>query len=215
MDLGRPFDLIAHPAQGAALAVLAGADNGFTPPQVQRIAGRFSVDGIRRALERLSALGVVTSERMGNATCYRLNRDHLAAEAIISLARIRQRFINLVAAEIAGWPVGPEYAALFGSAARDSMRPDSDIDVFIVRPDDVDPDDKGWLVQLDMFTDAGRRWTGNPVNVLEFSASEATANARAGDRVLDDISREGIVLHGPAQYLSAGKRTVHGQHEMR
>lgn len=215
MDLGHPFDLIAHPAQGAALAVLAGADDGFTPPQVQRIAGRFSVDGIRRALERLSALGIVTSERIGNATNYRLNRDHLAADAIISLAEIRRRFIRRLSAEIAAWPVAPEFAALFGSAARGSMRPDSDIDVFVVRRDEVDPDDVGWLAQLDAISGAGRRWTGNPVNVLEFSASEAASNARAGDRVLSDISRDGIVLNGPDGYLSAQKRIEHEHHQMR
>jgi hypothetical protein len=94
------------------------------------------------------------------------------------------------------------------------MRTDSDIDVFLVRPDDVDPDHERWLAQLETITEKGRMWTGNAVNVLEFSESEIAANIRAGDRVLGDIERDGIVLHGPVHFLSQQKRHTRGYQEV-
>ncbi len=208
MDLRHPFDVVAHPAQGAALSVLAGADAAFTPPQVQRIAGQFSVDGIRRALERLTEQGIVDSQRTGNAISYRLNRAHLAAPAVLSLASLWDEFLRRMTDSIAAWERAPVFACVFGSSARGEMRATSDIDVFLVRRDAIQLDDDDWLSQCEALTAAGRSWTGNVVNILEFSETETLEGLAMQDSVLDDIERDGISVSGPPRYIQNLRRRL-------
>lgn len=57
--------------------------------------------------------------------------------------------------------------SLFGSAARGEGGVESDIDLFVVRPEDVDEEDPGWRAQLAELERAGTSWTGNHVAVAE------------------------------------------------
>ncbi len=211
MDLGRPFTVISLSVDGSALTVLAGADQGFTPPQVHLLAGEHSEDGIRRALERLTTQGIVIGDRVGNATTYRLNRRHLAAKPIIAIASLRAHFLSHLRDEIGSWAVPAIYAALFGSAARSTMRADSDIDIFLVRPDTVEEGDAQWTRQTETLTENAHDWTGNRVNILEFSEVETADNQATNDRVLSDIETEGLTIHGPSRYLKRSRRRhAHG-----
>ncbi len=210
MDLGHPFKVISSSVDGSVLTVLAKADEAFTPPRVHELAGQYSEDGIRKALERLTRQGIVISNRVGNATNYRLNRCHLAAEPIIAIANLRGQFITQLQDEIRSWNPPPPYAALFGSAARSAMRVDSDIDIFIVRPDAIEVDDSQWMKQTETLTVNAYTWTGNNVHILEFSESETADNLAMDDPVLTDIATEGITLSGPRRYLTSRKRQAHG-----
>jgi predicted nucleotidyltransferase len=201
MELQSPFAIITPTVDGDALAVLARADDEFTAPQVQRLIGAHSVEGVRRALVRLSEQGIVEARRPSRTIYYRLNRAHLGAEAVVALAGLRSRLIGRLRERIAAWDPRPELAALFGSAATGTMRPDSDIDVFVVRPPGVDADHEGWRNQLELLTDDVAAWTGNDVRVLEYGADEVVAARRDGDVVLDDIATVGIALHGQLTYL--------------
>ncbi|WP_159440528.1 nucleotidyltransferase domain-containing protein [Tersicoccus phoenicis] len=69
----------------------------------------------------------------GRASLYRLNREHLAAPAIIELARLGDTLRERIAERIEGWAEQPVYAALFGSGARGEMTAASDLDLFILR----------------------------------------------------------------------------------
>ncbi len=195
MDLGRPLSVVTPTVDADVLAVLAGADAEFTPPEIHRLIGDWSEDGVRRALRRLVDSGVVDAERKGNAFLYRLNRRHLAADAIIELAGLRQRFIHRLQETLEAWTEPPAHAVLFGSAARREMRVDSDIDVFLVRPADV-TDDATWRAQLYALQERASAWTGNDLRILEYSESEIEAGLAAGDPVLADIGRDGIWLAG-------------------
>ncbi len=195
MDLGRPLSVVTPTVDADVLAVLAGADAEFTPPEIHRLIGDWSEDGVRRALRRLVETGVVAVERKGNAFLYRLNRRHLAADAIVELAGLRHHFIRLLQETLEAWAEPPAHAALFGSAARRQMRVDSDIDVFVVRPADA-TDDGTWRAQLYALQEQASAWTGNDVRVLEYSESEVEAGLAAGDPVLSDIRQDGIWLAG-------------------
>ena len=209
MELGRPFAVITPTVDGDVLGVLAHADKPFTPGEVQRLGGAWSESGIRKALSRLAEQGIVRAEKVGPVTAYRLNRDHLAAGPLIELADLRRTFITRLRSKIASWQVTAPFAALFGSAARGGMRPTSDIDVFVVRPDDAllsDADDAAdddagtlaatWGAQVSSLQHDASAWTGNDVRVLEMSRSEVRSGLEAGEQVLDDIRRDGIVLVG-------------------
>lgn len=206
MDLGRPLTVVTPTVDADVLAVLANAKRAFSGREVHRVVGRHSERGIRNVLDRLSDQGIVTRERVGAANLYALNRRHLAASHIEALAQLRAELFQRITQEVESWKSPAEYIAIFGSAARGDMRPDSDIDLLIVRPDPIDADDEPWQQQLEQLTQHVTEWTGNDTRSLEFSASEVTAGLAAGQRILDEIRADGIVLLGPRSYLRKPKR---------
>jgi predicted nucleotidyltransferase len=206
VELQHPFRVVTPTLDGDVLAVLARAEAEFTPPQVHGVLGRYSEDGVRRVLGRLAQQGIVEQRRAGQAVLYRLNRAHLAAPAVIALACLFDTLIERLRERIEAWPIACSYAALFGSAARREMRPDSDLDLFVVRPNDVDEDDEQWREQLDTLSHDLTSWTGNDARILEYSADEVRRGLRTRDGVLVDITAEGVRLAGPSGYLQRATR---------
>jgi len=203
VQLDRPLLVVTPTVDGDILAALARADAAFTGRGLHRLVGRHSADGVRRAAERLARQGVVDVTVVGPSKLYRLNRDHLAAAHIIAIANLREEFLDRVRRRLADWELPPAYAALFGSAATQSMREDSDIDVFVVRPDSAAGDDGDWAGQLGELAHDGSRWTGNDLRILEMSDAETKLGVVSNDQVLVDIRDHGIRLVGPAGYLRA------------
>lgn len=201
MDLARPLTVITPTVDADVLAVLGGATASFTGRQVHQIAGRHSERGVRNALHRLCQQGIVTRERVGPSDRYALNRAHLAAPHIEAIAHLRTEFLRRVSSEMDAWTVPPEFAALFGSAARGDMRPDSDIDLLVVRPHDIDVDDDRWRDQLSKLAGDVTAWTGNDARILELNAEETRTGLAAGEPTLSGIRDEGITLYGPSTYL--------------
>lgn len=202
MDLGHPLQVISPTVDGDVLMVLAGAEAAFTAPQVHRLIGEHSESGVRKSLGRLERQGIVRATRAGQAWLYELNRAHLAAPHVVALTGLRSALISRIREALAHWSSPPEYAALFGSAATGGMRTDSDIDLFIVRPDTTEPDDETWRTHLDEVASAVAAWTGNDAQILEYSATEVATAQRTGfERVLRDIAEHGIAVYGPERYL--------------
>jgi predicted nucleotidyltransferase len=63
------------------------------------------------------------------------------------------------------WPTQPIAAWLFGSAPRAEADTGSDIDILVVRPNQL-PDDETWQKQVDDLADQIRRWSGNRCETL-------------------------------------------------
>jgi predicted nucleotidyltransferase len=188
---------------GDVLAVLAQHDAAFTTGQLHRILVRPSPEGIRKVLQRLTSQGVVDSERVGNAFTYRLNREHLAAEYIIGLARMPQTLLNRLENRLESWEIAPIYAAVFGSAARGAMTADSDLDVLLVRPDQASSE--SWDVQVQELAADVTRWVGNDMRPLQFTAREV-AERGGNEPVLQDVLREGLTVAGSRDWLSGQLR---------
>jgi predicted nucleotidyltransferase len=203
MELHRPFRVVTPTVDGDVLAALARVESSFTPPQLHRVIGRHSEAGVRKALHRLAEQGLVRRRSAGRADLYELNRDHLAAPYVTAMAMLFDEFLRRAHDHLAKWGPRCEYAALFGSAARGEMQPDSDLDILIVRPTRVEADDPAWLDQLLQFERACTAWTGNDSRVLEWNAAEVRSGVRSGEPVLRDVLRDGIRLYGPSNYLRA------------
>lgn len=201
MQVQHPFRTVTPTLDGDVLAVLAGADAAFTPPQVHRLIGSRSEAGVRKVLRRLVEQGVVTDVRVGQAVSYRLNRDHLAAPYITGLAHLYHELLDRIRAELDGWKTPAVFVGLFGSLPRHEMRPDSDIDLFVARPDDVPGDDPDWRDQLDRLAERVTAWTGNDARVMELRHSEAQSAVQEGQQVFEDMRAVGVRLHGPTGYL--------------
>lgn len=202
MLLSHPLQLVTSSIDGDVLAVLARADQGFTPGEVQRLIGEHSIHGVRKALNRLTEQGIVRAERRRNATLYTFNHLHLAAKAITEIANARQILINRLREQLSDFTTTPTYAALFGSAARNDMRLDSDLDVFLVRPDYLDDAAlDAWERDVHELSQQATAWTGNDTRVLELSEREVTSGlANDNDPVLGSIRADGIHLAGPRSF---------------
>jgi predicted nucleotidyltransferase len=206
VELNRPLATVTPTLDGDVLAVLAQQEMAFTTGQLHRVLDGYSEEGIRKVLVRLARQGVVHSERIGNAYSYRLNLDHLAAGPIRELARMPQTLLLRLEARLKSWAYRPAYAAVFGSAARGTMRPDSDLDLLLVRPDGTPTDI--WEEQVSELVAEISRWTGNDAHPLEYTVSELVA--ASGERVLQDVLREGLTVAGRHAWLSRHLRSREG-----
>ncbi|QJY49592.1 nucleotidyltransferase domain-containing protein [Pseudonocardia broussonetiae] len=203
MQLNRPLAVVTPTLDADVLAVLARLDAPFTTGGLHRVLGAHSEEGIRKVLNRLSRQGIVDAQRAGPAFLYRLNRDHLAASAVVELANLASTFLARLEQRMARWESPPVYAAVFGSAATGTMTPQSDLDLLLVHPDDVSRE--VWDEQVDALLTDISRWTGNDAQLLEFSAGRL---AGAHDEpVLADVLQHGLTVAGDRDWL---KRKVRG-----
>jgi len=192
MRTQRPLGVVTPTVDGDVLTVLARADDWFTVGELRtRIGGR-SLEGIRRTLARLVEEGIVTSRSAGRTAIYRLNRSHLAAGAIMELARLDETLHERLVSTLESWKLRPGYAAMFGSAARGEMRAGSDLDLFLQRPEGPP---ELWHDQVSALVRDARAWTGNDPRVLEMTEAELRGAAPA-EPVLQSIVDEGIPLLG-------------------
>jgi predicted nucleotidyltransferase len=210
MQTQLPMRVIGPSIDGDVLNMLAQApDASFTSGQVQRMIARDpirrrSLPVIRQALQRLAGQGIVTADSTGTAPTYRFNAEHIAAPAVRDLARLRTLLLDRLTTTVEAWDVPPVYGAMFGSAARGEMRPDSDIDLLLIRPDESDEDT--WEAQTLDLGLAIRRWTGNPAELLVFTEMEVANHA--DERVLHDVVRDGLTFAGSPAWLRRGFQTL-------
>ncbi|MGB3444576.1 MAG: nucleotidyltransferase domain-containing protein [Actinophytocola sp.] len=204
MELSRPLATITPTLDGDVLTVLARHDATFTTGQVHRILVQPSEEGIRKVLRRLTGQGIVLSERVGNAFAYRFNRDHLAAQYIVGLARMQETFLARLEDLLESWRIPPVYAAVFGSAARGQMTTSSDVDLLLVRPRAAaEPD---WEGQVNDLATTVTRWLGNDTRVLEFAEDEIVMRGRE-EPVLNDVLQEGLTVAGRRSWLAKQLRS--------
>lgn len=145
-------------------------------------------------LHRMEGLGLVDVTRAGGANLYTLNRDHVAAEAVIVLTSLRQRLFQRIRDHLAGWTVASEGAAVFGSAARGDGTPESDIDLFVVRPEVVETDNGPWSDQVDDLAVAIRRWSGNPASIIQATRGEIQQMVERKEPIVAELRRDAVAL---------------------
>jgi hypothetical protein len=150
MRFSEPMSSVVPGLHGRVLGVLARTDRALTGRSVAALLhSPASPSGVQKVLDDLVSNGVVTAEPAGRARLYTLNRDHVAAAAIDQLARLRDVLLERIKAEAETWKIPAKAIWLFGSTARGQGDADSDLDLLIVRPDDVDDSEPEWLEQVE------------------------------------------------------------------
>jgi predicted nucleotidyltransferase len=196
VDLSRPIASVVPSLDGDVLMVLAGTTRPLTGREVSRLVRRGSWSGVRRVLHRLVDQGLVIAQEATPSLLYSLNRDHVATPAVIALAQLRTEFFDRIRAEISQWRISPVSAAIFGSAARGDGSTESDIDVFLVRADEVDEDDSEWRGQVAELSAAISRWSGNPASVIEVSAAEAGGLSERQATIAEELLHDAVNVSG-------------------
>lgn len=204
MRLQYPFEIITPTVDGDVLGVLAGADGWFESNSIHELIPTRSDEGIRKTLKRLVAVGIVEELTVGRSKAFRLNRNHLGAEPILQLANLKSRFYLRLAEAMRAWQYPPVYAALFGSAARNSMTTQSDVDLFLLQPDSVEL--SLWEQQVNELVSLATGWIGTEVRPLLYTESEIR-QLGSSETVLEFIATEGISIFGDRnQFLAAMRR---------
>lgn len=195
MDLSAPYRAVSPTVEGAVLMVLVGTTRPLTGREVGLLANR-SEAGVRRALRRLSEHGLITTQEAGRALLHTLNRSHVAAPAVERLAEMRSEFLGRLRAEVDEWSIKPVRVALFGSAARADGDTRSDIDLLVIRPEDVSEDDPTWESQLRSLSTAVLGWTGNHAAIAELPAADAVRLESGLLPIAQEIGRDAITIWG-------------------
>lgn len=198
MDARKPFAVVTPTLDGDVLARLALADAAFTAGQLRRLMPEGSIQGIRNVLNRLASQGIVTAAPVTDAAlAYRLNREHLAAPAVIALASLRSTLRERIEERFGTWLYPPRYAAIFGSWARGEATVSSDLDLFVVQPREV-PESE-WQSQVDALEADVTTWTGNDARALVMREGELPD--AAADALMSSIIAEGQTVFGSDAWL--------------
>lgn len=197
VDLTCPARAVVPSLDAEVLLVLAGTTMPLTGRQVHRLAEVGSQDGVRKVLLRLEEQGLVDVVEAGRANLYTLNRDHVAAPAVLALVGLRGRLFERIREAICAWSVQPVAAAVFGSAARGDGGVQSDIDVFVVRPEEVPDDDLRWSNDVAALGTAIRRWSGNSASLIQATPAQVASMISRGEPIVESLRRDAVSLFGP------------------
>ncbi len=197
VDVAHPYKAVCPSLDGDVLKVLAGTTMGLTGREVALLTGRSSHAGVLRVLNRLTEHGLVDRVDLNRAFLFTLNRDHLAYPAVVTLAGMRVALLDKLQEELEAWEIPPLHASLFGSAARGDGDARSDIDLFIVRAEEVDQEDPRWREQLSALESKISRWTGNRVAALEVPEGEVERLVAEDRPIIGELRADAIALAGP------------------
>ncbi|MFC0644499.1 nucleotidyltransferase domain-containing protein [Cellulomonas phragmiteti] len=207
MEWTMPERVFGPSLDTSVLFALWRAGTHLTGGQAYRLTATGSERGVRYALERLVAHGIVTSWSVGSANLYAVNHDHLSFPAVdaafralnpwTELARRVERLVaEVLPPDARGSGLRPPdvTVCVFGSVARGTAGPDSDLDLFVVVPDDAEG--SGYLVeQLEL---QGRSWTGQRVQVYLATHSDLARARAAGDPLIESLRADARRVLGPS-----------------
>jgi hypothetical protein len=196
VDPSNPLRTLAPTVDADVLLVLARTRKATTGAKTAHIAGR-SYAQVRHCLHRLVGTGLVLAESHGNSVSYLLNRDHVLAPVVEAAAGAAGTVEARITASVQGWTLPAAAVVLFGSFARRDGHDTSDVDLLLVRPDEVGEDDASWTAQRHDLAHAVRTWSGNTAQVVEMSATELTTALTREENLIPNLRRDGVVLAGP------------------
>jgi hypothetical protein len=193
MDLSKPATAVVPSADADVLTVVAGTTRALTGREIQRLSGR-SLQAVQNILKRMVAHGLLEVLEAGSAQLYRLNRDHVAADAAVALLDLRGRLFERIRQQLKQWPMPPAAAAVFGSAARGDGDPASDIDVLVVRPENVDETDRLWAGAVDDLARSILRWSGNRASIIQVTPAQISDMMHRNEPIVASLRRDSVLL---------------------
>ena len=101
-------------------------------------------------------------------------------------------------AALARWRPRPASVVVYGSVARGTAARTSDLDLLVVRPDGIRPDEAPWQEQVGELGERVRAWTGRHVSAVEMSRHEAAQGMVEREPFLVEADRDGWLIAGVA-----------------
>lgn len=193
MDLGNVgADLFGGP-EAALLRALSRLTRAVSGREATRLAGLPQTTA-RRALARLSKIGIVDAEEEPHSVRFSLNRHHVlwpAVRDVLSSGVRVEQLISRIVVERAGESAT---AILFGSMARGDATSDNDTDIAVILPDEFDSADREALV--DELTNQLETFTGNRVQTLTLSMSDLRGMVKEHDPLVQSWTQDARTITG-------------------
>ncbi|MDN5761108.1 MAG: nucleotidyltransferase domain-containing protein [Microlunatus sp.] len=118
----------------------------------------------------------------------------MACAVVEAAVALREALLRRLADTIAGWPVQPRRATLFGSAARADGSTGSDVDLLFVRDG---PSCGAWENQVDTFRNRILMWTGNHPQIVDPDPETWQRMVAESDPIVESVRADGIDLLSP------------------
>lgn len=195
MDLASPLRSIAPGLDSAVLQVLAGTESALSASQIARLAPRGSRAGQLPVLNRLVEHGLVSADPANHGYLYRLNRDHILAEAVLTVTSARATIVRRLTRAVGELSPEPIHVSVFGSFARGQAGPNSDIDLLIVTSTDAELGEE-WTDQVHALADKVLAWTGNRLEHLVLTLHQLREVVEAGESIVASWLDEAHTLSG-------------------
>jgi predicted nucleotidyltransferase len=195
MDWENPLRSIARTVDADVLKVLAGTHTSVTGNQLARLAGR-SYAQVSAVVRRLAEEGLALVEQHGRTYSYRLNRDHALAPGLVDILSAPSRIEDEIRKFVEAWEPPPDTVALFGSAARREAAPESDVDLLVIRSDEVSPDDGAWRTQIGDLERMIEELSGNRVQLVEIDRSDLAEAMDTDQPLIESLRNEARTLLG-------------------
>jgi predicted nucleotidyltransferase len=205
MDWQNPLRSISTTVDSDVLKVLAGTHQAVTGNQLARLAGR-SYAQVSVVVRRLVEEGVVLVDRYGRTYSYRLNRDHVLALGLLDILSAPSRIEAEIGESIEAWDPPPDTVALFGSVARREASAGSDVDLLVIRLDEVDYDDPAWRAQLGDLERMVEERSGNRVQLVEVDQSEFAQAVDTDQPLIESLRIEARTLVGDDVRVRLGRK---------
>lgn len=196
MDLASPLRSLIPSLDSVVLEVLSGTEGTLGVSRIHRLGGRGSRAGISLVLDRLVDHGLVLAEPSNLGSVYRLNRDHVLADAVLDAFGARHEFLRRLGDACAHLEPEPVSAALFGSVARRESRPDSDIDLLIVVDDLTDTQGDAWTDQVGRLRNQVLGWTGNRLEPIVVSWTHLLELSVSSEPITRSWRDEAVTVFG-------------------
>ena len=195
MDVAKPYKTISPTIDSELLVALAGSREPRSGRRLAAEIGR-SRTGVQHVLDRLVREGLVHRVEAGRAFLYAFNHDHLLAPAVQAMAGARAELVHRLREAVGDWQIEPIHLSIFGSAARGDGDSTSDIDLFVVRPRQIEAEDERWRTQVDQLSDRIHAWTGNDAGIVEIEEARVPALRRRRPPALRELGRDAIDIAG-------------------
>lgn len=195
MNWANPLRTIAPTVDADVLQVLAGTHEPVTGNQLAGLAER-SYAQVQAVVGRLVSEGVVLMQQHGRTFTYELNREHVLADSLLAIIAAPEAAASMISGLVAAWPIPPVLVALFGSVARRTATADSDVDLLVVRCDNIPEDDTTWSNQIGSLARRIERLTGNRVQILDVSRAEFLRSIETNEPLIESLLTESRTLFG-------------------
>lgn len=204
MDLNHPITSVIPSLEGRVLQVLARTDLPLSGSRVATSVPDASNAGVRVAIGRLVAQGLVLSQSAPPAVLYVANRRHLlwpGIEQLVVAADGAMRALFDLAATVVREELGEDEAehtsvALFGSTARGDNRSDSDIDLLLVTRDATYVGERVDSL-VSRLIDVVQEATGNETNVYPATRARIDDLIRQADPMVASWIADARTFVGP------------------
>ncbi len=179
-SISRLGDALFSTTQQRVLGLLYGhPDETYFVNQILRLTG-MGVHTIKRELDRMTAVGILTMRKIGNQHHYQANPECPIYPELLGIVRKTFGVADVIKAALEACDERIELAFVYGSIASAEDRADSDIDLMIVAPD------LAYAELMESLADAEQA-LGRKINPTIYNASEVESRLKRKNAFLSRV----------------------------